>query len=275
MVRLPRTCGFLLLFVGIACCVRSVFAVDFSISNPEINDKEISFDAALVYVTTTNCPDNHCYLLGAMRSAGSSKYFGETLNTQNNWIDYISSPDTEYIKINLYEADIQMSSWSAKLKMRFKIDDPNYQGPGNYDLKVRRYTGKSNSFAQESNTLNIVLSASMPTATPTLTPTSTPTPTPEPKSTPTSTPTRTPTPTKTPTPTGKPTAASTPTPALMATISAVLGVTDSPATASVLTDRETKPSVKPLIISLLLVGIGCAILSLVFVWKKRNASILE
>ncbi|MCX6793990.1 MAG: hypothetical protein NTY06_02695 [Candidatus Gottesmanbacteria bacterium] len=172
-----------------------------------------------------------------------------------------------------------MSSWSAKLKMRFKIDDPNYQGPGNYDLKVRRYTGKSSTFAQESNTLNIVLTATMPTATPTPLPTSTPTPTPEPTVTPTRTPTPTPTPTKTPTPTPtptvKPTSTVAPTPTPIATASAVLGVTDNPVIASASSDMKIKPSAKPLIISLLLVGIGCAILSLVFVWKKRNAILKE
>ncbi len=249
-----------------------VFAVDFSISNPEIHGQEISFDAALSDVTTTNCPDNRCYLQGVLRSTSSSKYFGETLNLQSNWIDYISSPDTEYIKTNFYLTDIQMSSWSARLKMRFKIDDPTYQGPGNYDLKVRRYTGKSNSFAQESNTLNIALTATMPTATPMPAATSTPTPTPEPTVTPTRTPTPTPVPTKTPTPTVKPTPEpKADQPMAGTTVSAVLGVTDSPATASL----ETRQSLKPLIISLLLVGIGCAILSLAFVWKKRNSGILE
>lgn len=246
-----------------------VFAVDFSIANPAINGQVISVDAALADVTATNCPDNHCYLQGVLRPATSSKYFGETLNTQNNWIDYISSPDTEYIKTNFYAADIQMSSWSAKLNMRFKIDDPTYQGPGNYDLKIRRYTGKSSSFAQESNTLTISLTVAMPTTTSTPAPTGTPVPTPEP----TVTPIRTPTPvqTKTPTPAVKPTPTATP----IASASAVLGVTDSPATASVMAQRDTAPSVKPLIISLLLVGIGCAILSLVLVWKKRDSGILK
>lgn len=112
-----------------------------------------------------------------------------------------------------------------------------------------------------------------PTPTPTVKPTPTPTRTPTPTKTPTPapTPTLTPTPTKTPTPTVKPTPTSKP----VASVSAVLGATDVPATASVMAERETKPSVRPLIMSLLLVGIGCAILSLVFVWKKRNSSILK
>lgn len=116
-----------------------------------------------------------------------------------------------------------------------------------------------------------------PTPTPTPVPTNTPTSTPTPTAIATPTPTRTPTPTKTPTPTPAPSKTPTPTPkptptqAPTASVSAVLGATDSPEIASVEADTKTKPSVKPLIISLLFVGIGCGILSLVFVWKKRDA----
>ena len=117
-----------------------------------------------------------------------------------------------------------------------------------------------------------------PCPTPTATSTSTPTPTSisTPTNTPAPPPTNIPVPTKTPTPTLKPIPTfTTATPTLIATVSAVLGVTDSPETASVGADMETAPSVKPLIISLLLVGVGCGILSLVFVWKKKDACILK
>lgn len=117
------------------------------------------------------------------------------------------------------------------------------------------------------------------TPTPTPPPTSAPTdPPPEPTNTPT--PTRTPTPTPTPTKTPTPTPTLKPTPTIVLTASAsaalssasaVLGATDSSAPASAEADMKTKPSVKPLVISLLFVGIGCGILSLVFVWKKRDA----
>ncbi len=134
-------------------------------------------------------------------------------------------------------------------------------------------SGYSNTATVEPTT-KVLCYDSTPTSTPTSTPrpaaTSTPTRTPTPTKTPTPalTPNFTPTPTKTPTPTLKPTSIAT---KPIASVSAVLGATDSAATASVMADRETKYSVKPLIISLLLVGIGCAILSLVFVWKKRDA----
>jgi len=112
----------------------------------------------------------------------------------------------------------------------------------------------------------------LPPATPTPTPVPTdPPPKPTNTPTPTLTPTRTPIPTKTPTPTLKPTPQpKADQPLAGTTVSAVLGATDSPIAASISADIKTKPSVKPFIISLLLVGIGCAILSLVFVWKKRN-----
>lgn len=257
--------------VFLVLLVPPVFAIDFTICDPEISDQEISFSASLSGVTTTNCPDNRCYLQGVLRSVNSSKYFGETFNTLNNWVDYISSPDTEYIKANFYAADIQTSGWSSRLKMRFKIDDPDYQGPGNYDLKVRRYTGKSSSSYAESNTLNIVLTAFMPTSTPTPTPTNTPTPTPTPN------PTNTPTPTVKKTPT--PTPSNTPTPTTLvdsvATVAGVFIATE----AALLASQGGRPTpthspisstntMQPYIISMLLVATGLALLAVVFVVKK-------
>jgi hypothetical protein len=244
----------------------AVIAADFSISNPEINGQEISFDASLSDVTITNCPDNRCYLLGVLRSVSSSKYFGETLNTSNNWVDYISSPDTEYIKANFYTADIQMSSWSAKLKMRFKTDDSNYQGPGNYDLKLRRYTGKSStSFAESNNTLTIALTACTPTLTPTATPvpSSTVTPTPMPSSTPTVT--RTQTPTKTPTSSS---ISESPDVLSDTTQSAENSIVNEIQSSSASGSAEALP-IKIILIPLVSTGLGLAILSGVFVWKKR------
>lgn len=259
-----------LLFVEIMLCPLPIFAIDFSISNPGMNDQEISFDAALSNVTTTNCPDDRCYLQGVLRSASSSKYFGESLNTQGNWVDYISNIDTEYIKANFHAADIQKGSWSAKLKVRFKADDPNYQGPGSYDLKVRRYTGKSSTSYAESNTITINLTATIPAPSPTATAVPTdPVPEPASTSTPTPTPARTPTPSKAPTPTV--TVAPTPTHLIIASNFSVLGASNSPVVASSEAEQEAASPVKPLIISLLFVGIGCGILSLVLLWQKRDA----
>ncbi|KKT81171.1 MAG: hypothetical protein UW80_C0056G0005 [Microgenomates group bacterium GW2011_GWC1_44_9] len=99
-----------------------------------------------------------------------------------------------------------------------------YTGPGEYYLKLKRYTGESTS-GTYSDTLSITLSEVTPSpeptptstpATPSLT-TATPTVTNTPTSQPTSTPIKTNIPTKTPSPTPTPTKTPTPRPIASAT----------------------------------------------------------
>lgn len=165
---------FFLVLCLIIISSRSVQAIDFSLTNPAVSDTLITVEAS-ISGTTSNY-----YLQGVLRSVGSSKYFGSTANLIGNWVDYISSPEKEYIASNFYQAITQDASWSAQLKMRYFVDDDNYLGPGNYELKFRRFTGNSSSPAGESNTLLINLSASLPapSPSPSLSPSSTPTPTP-------------------------------------------------------------------------------------------------
>lgn len=155
---------------------RSVSAVDFSIKDPIVSNLEITVVASL------SATSNY-YLQGLLRSQSSSKYFGETQNNQSGWVDYISSPEKEYITSNFYLTEIKDATWSGTLKLRFKTDDPNYLGPGVYDLKLRRFTGNSSSSAGESNTLTINLAAAVPTPIPSPSPSPSPSPTPTPTST--------------------------------------------------------------------------------------------
>jgi len=171
----------------------SVYAIDLSIQDPLISNLEITVNASL-------SASSNYYLQGTLRSQSSSKYFGETQNNQGNWIDYISSPEKEYITSNFFVTDVQNASWSGMMKIRFKIDDPNYQGPGVYDLKLRRFTGGSSSSAGDSNTLAVTLAAELPTPSPTPPPTPTPTPSPSlaPSPTPTTKPSLKPSPSQSP-----------------------------------------------------------------------------
>lgn len=168
-----------------------VTAVELSIKDPIVNNLEIAVNASL------SATSNY-YLQGTLRSQSSSKYFGETQNSKGDYIDYVSSPEKEYIVSNFFVTDVQNATWSGTLKLRFKIDDPNYQGPGTYDLKIRRFTGNSSSSAGESNTLTINLAANIPT--PTTSPSHTPTPSPSPSSTTTSKPSMIPSPVPSPSP---------------------------------------------------------------------------
>lgn len=162
----------------IALSSGSVKAIDLTIRDPVISDFEITVDASL------SATSNY-YIQGTLRSQSSSKYFGETKNNKGDWIDYISTPEKEYITSNFFVTDVKNATWSGQLKLRFKIDDPNYLGPGIYDLKIRRFTGSSTSSAGESNTLAINLNVKIPTPTPSPSPSLSPSPTQIPSPSPT------------------------------------------------------------------------------------------
>lgn len=182
-------------WLGILLAVASpAFAIEFTIASPLVVDQEIALSASLS--ATTNY-----YLQAILRSQSSSKYFGETKNNRGDWIDYQSSPEKEYIVSNYFVTDIQNASWSGIIRLRFKADDPNYLGPGLYDLKLRRYTGASSSSAGDSNTLTLNLVTNLPSS-------------PSPQPTPTPSPILTPTPSPSPTPKTSPPPSPVPTPSI-------------------------------------------------------------
>ena len=172
-------------------------AVELVIVDPLIRDLEITVNASLS--ATTNY-----YLQGTLRSQNSSKYFGQTQNKKGDWIDYTSSPEKEFITSNFFQSDIQNASWSGAIKIRFKADDPNYFGPGVYDLKLRRFTGNSNSSAGDSNTLTVNLSAPLPAPTPPPSPSLSPSPSPPPTQMPSPSPSPSPRPSLKPSPSPSP-----------------------------------------------------------------------
>lgn len=177
-----------------------VLAIDLSIKDPIVSNLEITVNASL-------SASSNYYLQGTLRSQSSSKYFGETQNNKGDWIDYVSSPEKEYISSNFFVTDVKNATWSGQIKLRFKTDDPNYFGPGSYDLKLRRFTGGSSSSAGESNTLSVNLIAIIPTPSPSTSPSPAPSITP--------TPSLSYTPTPTPKPTIKPSPSPSPEPSVL------------------------------------------------------------
>lgn len=267
MNRISALAFFLLLFGGTVFFVRPAdAAMSLSVANiPAGVDQDQEFSADVSFLCSSCTSDS--FLRGVFYPSGTS-YFGFTKDAGGTWINAPGGSCTQYFKIAA--GDIKEGSWSGV--MRFKADSASsfYQGPGDYLFKVGRYTSSCGSPMWSSET---TITVTGPTATPTPAPAPTNTPTPTPAPAPTNTPT--PTPVRTPTPTMKSTPTSVPTPTVIASVSAVLGVSVPPATPTVLAERDTKPPVKPVVISLLLVGIGCGILSVVFVWKKRNSGILK
>src|SRR3989344_2319879 len=182
-------------------------AIQFLLFDPIISGLELSLTASISGLTSTSCStENKCFLQGTLRSVGAAKYFGQTQNNINSWIDYIGSPELEYIQSTFFQFQPEVGSWSGQLKMRYSPSDDEYKGPGDYEIKFKRFSGKSVSSSGESNTLVMSLTTAIPTPTPTAIPTSTSTPIPTP------TPTAIPTSTSTPIPTPPPTATETPSP---------------------------------------------------------------
>ncbi|MEK7064338.1 MAG: hypothetical protein AAB973_01890 [Patescibacteria group bacterium] len=204
-------------------------AIQFFLLDPILSGLELTLTASISGLTSTSCnSEGKCFFQGTLRQVNAAKYFGQTQNNIGSWIDYISSPELEYIQSTFFQFQPEAGSWSGQLKMRYSPSDDEYKGPGDYEVKFKRFSGKSTSSSGESNTLVLALTAAIPTPTPTptpvptATPTSVPTPTPTPTSTPTPSPTTTPTSTRasTPTPTEKKSVASVASEILGASISA-------------------------------------------------------
>ncbi len=206
MRKLLLACVFVFLFT------RQAYAVELSIYDPVVQNLEVSVNASMS--STSNY-----YLQGVLRSQTSSKYFGETQNLKGDWLDYISSPEKEFITSNFYFTEVQNASWSGMIKLRFKADDPNYLGPGMYDIKLRRFTGGSTSSAGDSNTISINLTAPLPI--PSIIPSPSPSPIPSPSPSPSPSLLPSPSPTLAP----KPTSPS-PIPIATVKVSSVAGAID-------------------------------------------------
>ncbi|MEK7061531.1 MAG: hypothetical protein AAB954_02620 [Patescibacteria group bacterium] len=235
--------------------ISSVFAITLVISNPVISNDEVTVDVNVSGLSSMN------YLQGMFtQSTINPSYFGYTQNNIGDWYKYSGSYTKEEIQLTFFSFTPQDSSWSGQLKIKNDPADPDYIGPGTYVLRVKRYTGGSDSSAQTSNDLSVDLAYVFPTSTPTETPTSVPNPT----NTPTATPNPTATPTKTPTPTKSPT----PRPTVE---ELVLGIQNSTATPLSIPEEETegekKSSVFPVI--LIVTGFLC-IAGAVFFFVKNN-----
>ena len=169
-----------------------------------IDSSPISIDSTNSYQVSASiygATDATNYLRVDLFKENTTNYFGETYNG-SDW--YSGSDGKSYLPVQILNS-------SASATITFQIGNPNikdYPCPGNYKLKIRRYTGSGNSAAStdSESSADVQITYVFPTSTPTLTPTSTPT------QTPTSTPSKTPTPTPTKTPAPSPPKTLTPKP---------------------------------------------------------------
>lgn len=259
--------------------------IDFTISNAQADGQNVTFDATLSGLASSSCPEGKCYFQGTLTKKDKSKYFGFTKNNSENWIAYVSKPDPGFIKSKFLFCEPVDDACSFSVAMKFNHDDPDYDGPGSYEVKLRRYTGNSNDKSGETEALDISLNVATPAPTPSPSPSPTPTPTESPTPDPTKTPTPTPKATKkvstsmggsltpTPAPTTKSTnnsqSTSTPTSSSVAlageatSAPAILGTMDPPEGSG---DGVRVPPVALIMMGAGLVFVGIAGVSF---WKSR------
>jgi len=184
-------------FSGSFFIVSPAFAVTIHIDQIPTT---ISADPFTVNATITGATPGTNYLRVDLYKDGTSNYFGETFNG-SDW--HSDSEGTHYFPITID----QNKNWQGSLQAR--IGNPSihdYDGTGNYKLRIRRYTTSGNYTTEEANNNAISIVIAYPTIT------STPVPTLTPIKVPTQTPTPKPTATTKPTPTNKPTVTPKPSP---------------------------------------------------------------
>jgi len=226
---------FVFFFVFVSLCFLTAFyvfaSISFEISNTINQSDEIEFDITISGLTSQSCSEGRCYFQGCFQKSAGSNYFGYTQNNSGSWNEYMSSADTDFMKANFFYFEPKEGTWSGKLKVKNDYESSAYDGPGDYLLKVMRYSGNSKSSSGESNSLAVNLEYVVETPTPTTTGEPTKSPTPTPTFSPTPTPTKTATPTPRKTSTISPTSTS-------ESVQEVLGIEDGEATPT--SDEQTE-----------------------------------
>ena len=204
---------------------QHTLAVSFTIDNPVREGDYFIVDASISGISSSSA-----YVFGMFTNKDNPDYFGFTWGQKEDWVKY-QSTTKEFISTNL---PILLRDTLQKIWIKPDFQNSGYKGPGDYFLKLKRYTGSSDGSAGDSNVLTVSLLETTPTPTPTeeITNTPSPTPTPAPTTGPTPEPTITLSPTKTPTPTAiktpSPIPLKTPTPTPLKTPTLTSSVIASP-----------------------------------------------
>lgn len=147
---------------------KTFAAISFSISNAQTDGAIVTFDVSISGLTSSSCDASYCYLQAAFTNPSKPRYFGFTQNQNGGWYQYDGSPGKDNIKSTFFSFAPQEGNWSGTLTIKVDSEDPDYDGPGNYNIKAWRYSGKSDSSSGSSgNTLTVQLTSSAPNPTPT------------------------------------------------------------------------------------------------------------
>lgn len=176
--------------------VGSVGAVSVVINSypPSISNESFEINASI-----SGASNGVNYLRVDLYKDGTTNYFGETYNGAS-W--YSGSDGIQYFPVQIQDA-------TASAVFQGRLGSPSsgdYPGPGNYKLKIRRYTTSGGSYTfSDPVDIQITFSTPSPTASPSPTVVPTQAATSTPTITPTVVPSKTPTPSSIKSPTPKPT----------------------------------------------------------------------
>jgi hypothetical protein len=146
---------------------RNVFAVTTTICN---FPSTISTDPFTINITISGASAGTNYLRIDLYKVSTTNYFGETFNgsTWYNGGDYI-----QYYPVTIKSG----TDWTGQIQGR--LGNPTltqYDGPGQYKMRVRRYTSSGSYTTTEA--VDTIINVPISTPTPAITPTDTVTPTP-------------------------------------------------------------------------------------------------
>lgn len=175
---------------------KTVFAT-FTITSvipSEINSPDVPFTVA---ISVSSLQSNPQYLQLALTAIDKpTNLLGITQNNVGGWYFYKSDPSASDLTSTFYSFTHNNGSWVGQISGKVDVTDNGYIGPGQYSLRLYKYTisstgNVSSTYTTWSSPLNINISAPVtptnispsifaPTLspTPTFTPTQTPTPTP-------------------------------------------------------------------------------------------------
>lgn len=147
---------------------KLALATSINISNIplEISEQPFEFN-----VSITGAQPGTNYLRANFFPAGTTHYFGFTYNGSNF---YNGSDFTQYLSINIDSS----GNWSGVIQAKIDPSSNYFSGSGEYNLKVRRYTG-SGSYTW-SNEVSLYVNSSTSSPSPTPGPSTSPSPTPGP-----------------------------------------------------------------------------------------------
>lgn len=178
---------FLVVFLLLSLVFKLPALAAFSITNVTPSQITSSNDILVITASASSLLSNPQYLQGAFTAVGSlTNLFGITQNNGGNWYTYKSSPTASDLSATFYSFSHDNGSWTGQISAKIDSTDSGYVGPGQYNLRLYKYTVSSAGNVSSSyTTWGSPITVTIPSPTPAPTPTTVPTPTKTPTQSPT------------------------------------------------------------------------------------------